>query len=581
MPNARAKYEITAEDKTKGTIAKIKQQFKDLDAGALALKGSLAAVAGATAMGYLVRSTVDSIDQVGKLSDRLGASTEALSQYKHVANLSGVSFNTLTMGLQRMTRRVSEAAQGTGEARGALAELNLSATDLAKLKPEQQFEVIADAINKVGSQSDKVRLAMKLFDSGGVSLLQTMTRGAAGIREMRSEADALGLTMSGQMAKDAAEANDALTRLQAAGTGLALTITRELGPSLADIANYFAKELPLSILESRKWLIALEGGAKRGFAAFLEFVGAGSGETARRYRQEYEELAEQFAQLDKKIFETTAKFNTDKNGGVFASSGGNTSGGAGGRVGSSEDETKRLKDQLKLQFDSLQESLLSEEEALALSYANRQEIVNESFNLGLINDQTQKTVLEQLEAEHQNKITELSKKGWTERQKFAALSAKDQTKTIVGELINMSAGVARENRKMFELNKAAGIANALINTYEGVSKAWSYGPFLGPPLAALVLAAGMAQVNAIKSQSFGGGGGAPSGATGGAGATTSDTIPPIETPLSQNTGQSQNTQFIVKVEGNVYYNDDFRRAMVETLQEAVNNDEINVQFQGG
>jgi hypothetical protein len=192
----------------------------------------LAAALSAGAFADAIKQTIDFGDKVQKLSDRLGISTEALTQYQHVANLSGVSFQTLTLGLQRMTRRVSEAANGTGEAKDALKELGLSAVELEKLKPDQQFEVLAEAISRVKDSSDRVRIAMKLFDTDGVALLQTMTQGAAGIRQMRQEADALGLTLSRQEADEMAKYNDQITKMSGLFQGLAREIASDVVPSL-------------------------------------------------------------------------------------------------------------------------------------------------------------------------------------------------------------------------------------------------------------------------------------------------------------------------------------------------------------
>lgn len=55
-----------------------------------------------------------------------------------------------------------------------------------------------------------------------------------------------------------------------------------------------------------------------------------------------------------------------------------------------------------------------------------------------------------------------------------------------------------ENKKLASIGKAAAIATATIDTFAGVGKAWALGPILGPPLAALVLTAGMANVARIS-----------------------------------------------------------------------------------
>lgn len=227
---------IRGRDQTQAAFRSVRASLSRL-AGTVRSLGLGAGVVGGAGFGVLVKNALEAGDKIHKLNLRLGASTEALSEYRHVANLSGISFEQLTMGWQRMTRRVAEAAQGTGEARAALQELGVSATRLAALRPEQQFEILTDALMGVEQQSDRVRLAMRLFDSAGVSLLQTMSAGSAGLREMRDEARRLGLSMSQETTNAAAETKDAIARLDASMQGLAFTLVRELGPSLASIGN--------------------------------------------------------------------------------------------------------------------------------------------------------------------------------------------------------------------------------------------------------------------------------------------------------------------------------------------------------
>jgi len=194
----------------------------------------------AAAMGLknLITGAIDAADGLDKMSVRIGASTEALSEYQHVAELSGVAFNTLTMAWQRMTRRIAEAARGTGEARGALQELGLSAQKLKELKPEQQFEILADALMGVGSEADRVRLAMKLFDSEGVSVLQTMGRGSQGLREMRDEAQRLGIAMGQDQVQAMVKAKDSMARFTASVSGAVNSIVANMSPTLKDLADF-------------------------------------------------------------------------------------------------------------------------------------------------------------------------------------------------------------------------------------------------------------------------------------------------------------------------------------------------------
>lgn len=226
--------------------ARMSKSFKAIGR-TMKLFGSLAGVYVGGSMLMMGKNAINSADKIQKLSIRLGASTEALSEYRHVAELSGVTFETLTMGWQRMTRRVAEAASGLGESRLALKELGIEATALNKLSPEQQFEVLADAIMGVKNPADQVRLAMKMFDSEGVALLQTMQNGSAGIREMRGEAQKLGITITEDMANGAADANDALTRLSGSiKSGINNTVL-EYTDSIAKAAQFMEVAIPKAV----------------------------------------------------------------------------------------------------------------------------------------------------------------------------------------------------------------------------------------------------------------------------------------------------------------------------------------------
>ena len=236
MATADAKIRIVAEDKTQKAF---KSVDKNLNKTSDALKGlakRFILAAGAAGVGGFVNGTILAAEKLDKLSIRLGVSTKALSEYKHVAEIGGVTFETLTMAWQRMTRRIAEAAIGMGEAKGALKELGLNAKDLNELPLDEKFEIVADALAGLGSESDRVRLAMKLFDSEGVSLIQTMEGGAEGIREVRQQARDLGLTLDKTTTKAAAKLVDEMTNVKAALQGIANSALPAILPLLTDLA---------------------------------------------------------------------------------------------------------------------------------------------------------------------------------------------------------------------------------------------------------------------------------------------------------------------------------------------------------
>lgn len=193
--------------------------------------------AGVYGIGRLIGSNMRLIDNLGKTSDKLGIQTEKLQAMRQAAELSGVAARTLDMGLQRMVRRIAEAAQGTGEARNALAELGLDAQRLAKLSPDEQFKAIADRMSLVADQGDRVRLAMRLFDSEGVALVNTLSMGRQGLQDVEDELRQTGALLDRQTVKKVEDANDAINNMKKAWGSVAQEITSTLAPALETVAN--------------------------------------------------------------------------------------------------------------------------------------------------------------------------------------------------------------------------------------------------------------------------------------------------------------------------------------------------------
>lgn len=256
-----------------------------------------ASAAGAIAM---AKSTASAYDSVGKFAGRIGVSTEALSAYHHVAELSGITQQTLNMGFQRMTRRISEASQGTGVAVKALRELGISVDSISGKSPDQQFEMIAGAMEGVGNQSDKARLAMQFFDSEGVALLQTMGDGVSGLNAMKEEAEKFGLVVSGKAAANAAGFNDMLTRVTGSMRGLKNHMAEEVMPVLTGLGNRFAN----FVANNRAGIISFaEKGisALGGFVEFTAYGVAGMVDAWRGLKMTWEVLKIAFAELNNVI----------------------------------------------------------------------------------------------------------------------------------------------------------------------------------------------------------------------------------------------------------------------------------------
>jgi len=223
---------ISAVDKTKKGFRSVTNGLKTVTNAVFSMKSALGLAAGGAAMGLLIKKSFDAVDSLDKTASKIGVTTQALSKLHYAAGLTGVSVETLNMASQRFTRRLAEAARGTGEAKGALKELGINADELKKKQLDEQMLALADAFSKVTTSADKVRLAMKLFDSEGVSLVNTLGLGRDGLQELFKEAETLGIVLSGKAVGGIVKAKDAMTKLFTLFKGVRDQLTAALAPAL-------------------------------------------------------------------------------------------------------------------------------------------------------------------------------------------------------------------------------------------------------------------------------------------------------------------------------------------------------------
>ena len=491
------------------------------------LAGVATAYIGVRAMGGVLKSTLQNIDTQKKFADRIGISSEGLGRLEHAAGLAGVQTNTLRMGMQRMTRRVAEAAQGLGEARGAIQELGLDARQLAAAGPEEAFKQIADAMLNVTSASDQVRLSFKLFDSEGVALVNLLRGGSAALEEWGREAERLGLAISDIDAQKIEEANNAVLRAQGAAQGLANTLATRLAPEIEKVANFWAeaftpgirisKEANAEVLELaqsfrvvsselrdpvplQNALFTIERDARLGklaiedllvvqrLSAELQVAGIITPATHRSQLEQLNAIIAATRSVAKAREEVVAAAPPED---TAASSFGAT---------------------LAAQTEALVNSLRTQEEVLEQSFLDRGLLLVAAWERDIITTQNFQELSERLDADHERARTALLEQGASERERITAMEvAARQTaiSNIANSLVQLTAVGASESRSQFETNKSFAIGAAVINTAVAIMNALADTQGTSATRTANAVAAGItgaAQIATISATSFGGGG---------------------------------------------------------------------------
>lgn len=436
----------------------------------------------------LAKTALDTGDALAKTSDKLGIATEQLVGLRMAAKFTGVEARTLDMALQRMTRRLAEAANGTGEAKDALKELGLDAVKLARKSPEIAFREISKAMSEVSDQSQKVRLSFKLFDSEGVALVNTLALGEDGLRKFAEQAEFLGTAITRDEAKKMEEFNDSIELMSEALLGVANTIVVMAGPALTEFINtaamgtpIFVKEFAGGLMTVRMEALELAAGFYKAGAAINGFMDnfAKTGSFAsNNYIKSQKEMTKRELALRIEISKTAGELvnlavavdNLNKKRAEFSVTPGDPMGGGSGLMG---------------------EMIFGDDDSWSEKMQKRLDSVVEF--MGRIGGVTQKTVAEE-------KALELAKNQTIMASRQAVGSATLGLLAVVGGK-SKAAALAT-----IAIEKGLALAQAAMNTAVAVTAALKLDPtgvlasrvaLMGKVQMALIAATGLAQAASI------------------------------------------------------------------------------------
>jgi len=231
-----------------------------------------------------------------------------------------------------------------------------------------------------------------------------------------------------------------------------------------------------------------------------------------------------------------------------------------------KEAAERHKQMLEARIERIREANMEEAELAEHRHEKEMEKLQAAKEAELLTEEEFNELKEDTEARHQENMADIRQRGLSDLERFTQASYRKQAQTIAGELKNMTASVANENRAMFEINKAAAIGMAMINTKKGIAESLGAYPWpLAGVMAAAHGAAGMAQVSALRGQSYGGGGStAPSVTPAGSGAGAGST-PTHEAGGGRNVDRSFH---ITGISPDQLYSGEALSGMLEAIEEA-------------
>src|SRR5690625_648575 len=255
-------------------------------------------------------------------------------------------------------------------------------------------------------------------------------------------------------------------------------------------------------------------------------------------------------------------------------------GGAGGAAENVAKETEAIRERLLERLEMFREMLASEQELEILKHEQQLEQLQELWEEGIIPTEAEyMEMLEELEARHQDKLTEMQEKGEAERLALIEKAAQMETQArraalqeAIGFLDQLAGKSKTAALAAIVLNRGLAIAQIIQNTAAAQMRAMAeLGPIAGPPAAAkigvmgkvqagIAAAAGLAQAaGAMRSGSSLDGG--ASGSIGGRSSAPSSSAAPVVAADEQR----RHTAVTINLQGEV-----FGRQQVRDLIEQIN-----------
>ena len=209
---------------------------------AFARRATLAAAAAtaalAAAAAAMIRSGLQTVDAQAKLAASLDTTVASIQVLERAGDLAGVSMGQVEQATVQLTRRLSQAAAGTGPAVDALRRLHLTAEVLQRMPLDQRIAAIQDALGQFVPEAERAAVASQLF--GDRAALVFTRIDTATLRQATADVQDFGVVVSDQDAAQIERTNDAISRLGLIWRGVSNQLAVAAAPALESVANALA-----------------------------------------------------------------------------------------------------------------------------------------------------------------------------------------------------------------------------------------------------------------------------------------------------------------------------------------------------
>ena len=500
-------------------VSQAKKEIDSLGERGKALEGvmqGLATVALATAgaVTVLAKNAIDTADNLNKMSQKIGIAVEDLSRLAYAAQLSDVDLGSLQQSLVFLSRNMSAASAGSGDAYNAFNALNVAFKNVdGSLR--SQAEVLADVADRFANMRDgteKTALAMAIFGRAGAQMIPMLNQGRDGLKGMGDELERFGGLVSGSFARSSEQFNDNLTRLKTILGGLTMQTFAPLVEGLNASFEAFLKtekaakgfmsfmgSFSLSGMDMKDPNLALAqtestiAGVRRNIEALNKYPVLNADDLIIANKQL------EFLEAKSRAIQGVLATNVTPTDQSQLPAGPVLGNADEAQKQQAKDEAFKVEQAKKLQL--MLEGFMSERQLEQERFRQQLDdlaIMREALGLSALDHQM---YVESLEQQHWERMNDIQKKGLTDSEKFKQQSYLKQAKDITSFLASMTAATANSSKEMFMLNKAVALADGIVTAYKTVMDAYAFGNKVGGPAAGAAFAAvaGAAQFATLAS----------------------------------------------------------------------------------
>lgn len=200
-------------------------------AGVAAFAAIGTAIGGATtALISNAKETAAYADNIDKMSQKMGFTTDAFQEWDFIMQHSGSSIEAVKGSLVKLDKALESDSDAWGK-------LGLSQEELLNMSSEERFEATVKALQGVTDETEKAALAQDVFGKSYQELMPLLNTSAEETENMKKQVHDLGGVMSEDAVKAGAQFQDSLQNLKTSLTGAKNNLMGEFLPSLSTVMD--------------------------------------------------------------------------------------------------------------------------------------------------------------------------------------------------------------------------------------------------------------------------------------------------------------------------------------------------------